>query len=436
MSITTQQSEILLKHYFRNKLHIVLTIYKVSILFGNISIMLIMGVVFAHFATSIGLLVYAAFVWQNCLVLLVYSRPTYVTVPLQKNYKILNEAVEDDDEEIYSSQNNKETKVQVDVHTSINDDEEVIQTFNAEQRDIVEPSAASTSRLELGNHTNPFSYQSNYTYDNPDTLYKETTVINGNVPQDNLFAFEQQTANVNSNKRTMDVIKNMLLMKSVLKDFRFYIYTYLHLCMRFSILILSVVYPSYVYEQLYGADMSTMVAFMMIMYIGTMCFVSVSAFTPNTFNRKLLMAIFNIFAFMGFISEYFNWYNLKITEITFNFHIFSVISETRTKTLLMFGGILGSYGVYAIYVTLMQVSEEIKIEKGKTVVMMVSNCVVGMTILFLMLIHNFKYATYFQIASGLHAAAVIPLVIIRKYWKLSIVSTIGENCIATKWHKS
>lgn len=281
-----------------------------------------MSLLFTHYETSIGLLIYAAFVWQNCLVLLIYSRPTYITVPLQKNYNVLNNDGEDDDEEIYSSQsipqvnNNKKTNVEVDVHVtnnvSINDDdqdEEVIETFNIKntRRQVIEPSAASTSRLESSNNTNPFGFQrdmTNYTYDNPDTLYKETTVINGNVPQENLFTFDAPSTSENSNRRAMKIIKNMILLKSVLKDIRFYVFTYVHLCLRFSILILSIAFPIYVFNHINHVEMTTMVGFLIIMYIGTICLVSLTAFTPNTYNRKVLLAIFNIIAFIGLLSKY------------------------------------------------------------------------------------------------------------------------------------
>lgn len=81
----------------------------------------------------------------------------------------------------------------------------------------------------------------------------------------------------------------------------------------------------------------------------------------------------------------------------------------------MVGGMTGSFGVYGIYVTLWEVYDEMKLERGKTVVTMVSNCVVGMVILFMMLIHSFTHATYFKIASTLHIIAVLPLMLIRKY---------------------
>ncbi|XP_077293644.1 uncharacterized protein LOC143916416 [Arctopsyche grandis] len=399
-SLTMEQSEILLKHYFSTRLHTVRAAYKVSVVFGNIFIPLIMGALFTRYDLSTGLFIYSAIIWQNCLVVLAYSRPTYVIAQLQQSYKMLNEAAEDEDEEIYSQQDEANPRAQiqnVDVEinhrtvntTVINDDEqdEDVINFYTEKRKVVQISEAATSRLEPST-SKTFGYR----YDEPDSLYRETTVDNVEPPPDNTFTYEVPSMSTGAVKRTTDVRKNIILLISAMRDRRFYIYTYMNLCMKLSMLILGLLYPAHVSNLLPELDMLSLVGLLMVVYIGAMCLNIIMAFLPSHDNKKIFLLFFNLMAFIGLIT----------------------IAESYSKTFLMIGGIISSFSIHAIYVLFQDISEEMKLERGKTIVSLTSNCMVAMIILLMTLVHDHTYATWFLIASLQHSVVALLSLWIRK----------------------
>lgn len=78
----------------------------------------------------------------------------------------------------------------------------------------------------------------------PQPLYRETTV---DAPQNSLVFSSEVTPG--TARRTASLKKNFITVMNMLQDLNFYLYTLLHLCTTFSILVLGVVFPPFVWEQ-------------------------------------------------------------------------------------------------------------------------------------------------------------------------------------------
>lgn len=266
---------------------------------GNCVIPILIGYLCTIYTGDAVVMIYGAIVMQNCVFLASYTRPIYIEKVIRHTYNMLRDAVEDEDEIIFSNANQNsplEREVQsitvnVDVSPGTANDEDGndVVVFNSKKnaKEIMDPSVQhrekSNSRrfssdfdtmydssnsnrfssdftptsnrfssdfgsLDVANYNRISGYQELENIDrdgrDPQPLYRETTI---NAPQNNVvFAAEVTPGTA---RRTASLRKNFITVANMLMDLNFYLYALLHLTTTFSILILGVVFPPLVWEQ-------------------------------------------------------------------------------------------------------------------------------------------------------------------------------------------
>lgn len=251
---------------------------------GNFLAPILIGYLCTVYTGDVIVMIYAAILMQNCLFLASYTRPIYIEKVIRTTYNMLRDAADDDDEVIYSNPNQPTpapTAQNPQQGTSQDDDNDVV-VFNSRKnaREILDPAVQYRERSEPVNNQARFSsdfsamfadtssnrfssnfgsldvinYNSTSRYQelesidrdsqNPQPLYRETTV---NAPQNNIvFATEPTAGTI---RRTATLKKNLITIANMLMDINFYLYALLHLSTTFSILVLGVFFPAYVWLQ-------------------------------------------------------------------------------------------------------------------------------------------------------------------------------------------
>lgn len=294
-ALTGQQTDIIITHYFREQLTMAQRIVRMAPSLGNIIIPTLIGYLCTIYTGDVVVMIYGAIVMQNCVFLASYSRPVYIEKVIRHTYNKLRDAVEDEDEVIFSNQNNPQERqgqqnVTVDVElnpSAIDEDSTDVVVFksNKNAKEIMDP---AIERRENGSANNRFSSDFSAMFDssasnrfssdfganrfssdfgslditnynrvsgyqelenierdqhNPQPLYRETTV---NAPQNVVFAAEVTPGTA---RRTASMKKNLITIANMLRDINFYLYALLHLTTTFSIMILGLVFPPLVWEQ-------------------------------------------------------------------------------------------------------------------------------------------------------------------------------------------
>lgn len=247
---------------------------------------------------------------QNCIFLASYTRPVYIERVIRHTYNMIRDAVEDDDEVIFSNQNRdrqgpvQQNSEQTDAANTMAADEDgtdvVVFKSNRNAKEIIDASVqyrenntANPSRFssdfssmydetntnrfssDFGSSSNRFSSDfgsasnrfssdfgsldiNNY---NRVSGYQELESIDrsGQNPQP---LYRETTINAPQNpvvfaaemtpgtaRRTASLKKNFITITNMLIDVNFYLYALLHLCTTFSVLILGVIFPPLIWEQ-------------------------------------------------------------------------------------------------------------------------------------------------------------------------------------------
>lgn len=287
-ALTGQQTEVIITHYFREKLTMAQRIVRMAPSVGNCLVPILIGYLCTKYTGDVVVMIYGAIVMQNCVFLASYTRPIYIEKVIRHTYNMLRDAVEDEDEVIFSNQarlhenkNAQSTISQEEPSQSTAQDEDAdVVVFNSKQnaKEILDPAvqyrenrsvSAKESRFSsdfssiYGTTSNRFSsdfgtlditsygrgvngYQELENIDRqvPQPLYRETTV---NAPANSVvFAAEVSPGTA---RRTASMKKNFITISNMLMDINFYLYALLHLCTTFSILVLGVVFPPLIWEQ-------------------------------------------------------------------------------------------------------------------------------------------------------------------------------------------
>lgn len=280
-ALTGQQTEVTITHFFREKLTIAQRLVRMAPSIGNCLVPILVGYLCTLHTGDVVVMIYGAILMQNCLFLAAYTRPIYIERVIRTTYNMLRDAVEDEDEVIFSNQNRPEqeqTNTDPVPSTTQDEDNDVV-VFNSKgnAREIIDPAiqyrenrpansprfssdfssmfteddnrfSSDFGNLDVTSYGRINGYQELESIDrdgqNPQPLYRETTV---DAPQGNIvFAAEMTPGTA---RRTAFLKKNLIAVKNMLADLNFYLYAMLHLCTTFSILILGVVFPPMVWEQ-------------------------------------------------------------------------------------------------------------------------------------------------------------------------------------------
>lgn len=289
-ALTGQQTEVIITHYFRDKLTMTQRLIRMAPSVGNCLIPILVGYLSTIYTGDKVVMIYGAIIMQNCFFLASYTRPVYIEKVLRSTYNKLRDAVEDEDEVIFSNgtlndtqerktSNNPEApnmtqdeEGDVVVYKSKNNAREVIdpsiqyrdnpsRSHNNEERfssdfstmydNIDNPSSHRFSsdfgRLDMTSYRGIGGYQELESIDrggHPQPLYRETTV---DAPQGNLVFSAEMTPG--TARRTASLKKNFITVISMLLDLNFYLYALLHLSTTFSVLILGMLFPPLVWVQ-------------------------------------------------------------------------------------------------------------------------------------------------------------------------------------------
>lgn len=258
---------------------------------GNCLVPILIGYLSIVYTGDVVVMIYGAILMQNCIFLASYSRPIYIEKVIRHTYNMLRDAVEDEDEVIFSNQarkseaqrkNNEQNNSQGEPSSSQNmaveEDGTDVVVFNSRKnaKEILDPSiqyrenrpASKQSRfssdfstmydtganrfssdfgtLDINSYARVNGYQELENIDTqaPQPLYRETTV---NAPANSVvFAAEVSPGTA---RRTASLKKNFFTITNMLKDINFYLYALLHVCTTFSILILGLIFPPLIWEQ-------------------------------------------------------------------------------------------------------------------------------------------------------------------------------------------
>lgn len=291
-ALTGQQTDVIITHYFREKLTIAQRIVRVAPSLGSCLVPLLVGHLCSRYTADVVVMIYGAVIMQNCLFLASYSRPIYIEKMIRTTYNMLRDAVEDEDEVIFSNQRRNETRAAAEgsapavsggnINLVQDDDNADVVVFNSRKnaREILDPSvefrengpsseqrfssdfsamfaegAPSSNRfssdfgsLDVSSYSRISGYRELRSMEReaqaPQPLYRETTV---DAPQGGLVFSAEVTPG--TARRTASLKKNFIALKKMLADVNFYLHALLHLCTTFSVLVLGVLLPPLMWER-------------------------------------------------------------------------------------------------------------------------------------------------------------------------------------------
>lgn len=431
-ALTGQQTEVIITHFFREKLTMAQRIVRMAPSVGNCLIPILVGYLCTVYTGDVVVMIYGAIVMQNCLFLASYTRPIYIEKVIRHTYNMLREAVEDEDEVIFSNQarvSNERQQSRQTNNSSINNEplasnaqeddgtDVVVFKSNKNAKEIIDPviqhreninqarfSSDFTSVVEGGN-TNRFSsdfgnsnrFSSNFgsleigDYErvtgyqelasiendsqNPQPLYRETTV---EAVQNNLvFAVEMTPGTA---RRTASMKKNFITITNMLLDVNFYLYALLHLCTTFSIMILGVVFPPLIWEQNPNMNIWSVSTLIAAAHGSALCFIMLCVVLPKSINEKArLCAAFCVAGAVGFYG----------------------ITLSNSKSLLVVWCMLASFSTAASSILEQPLYNSTLNDFDTTATMTASNTVVAIFIMIWSLSFNYEYKTCFLTASVL-----------------------------------
>ncbi|KAG6447871.1 hypothetical protein O3G_MSEX005235 [Manduca sexta] len=428
-ALTGQQTEVIITHFFRDKLTMAQRIVRMAPSVGNCVIPILIGYLCTIYTGDVVVMIYGAIIMQNCVFLASYTRPVYIEKVIRSTYNMLRDAMEDDDEVIFSNQRRNaeereraqraaETEEPVPRTTQDEDAADVV-VFKSRRnaKEILDPSmqnrengnqsrfssdfgsmfdgansnrfssnfADSSSRfssdfgaLDIADYGRVSGYQELESIDRdgqvPQPLYRETTV---NAPQAVVFADEMTPGTA---RRTASLKKNFITITNMLLDINFYLYALLHLCTTFSILVLGVVFPPLIWEQNPSMNIWQVSTLIAVAHGSALCFIMLCIVLPKSINEKeRLCAAFCVAGAIGFYG----------------------ITLTSGKSLLVVWCMLASFATAASSILQQPLYNSTLNEFDTTATMTASNAIVAIFIMIWSLTHNYEYKTCFLTASVL-----------------------------------
>ncbi|CAG4974693.1 unnamed protein product [Parnassius apollo] len=420
-ALTGQQTDVIITHYFREKLTMAQRIVRMAPSVGNSVVPILVGYLCTMYTGDVVVMIYGAIMMQNCLFLAAYTRPLYIEKVIRTTYNMLRDAAEDEDEVIFSNQRQTETQNQVQTNLTEttadppqDDDNTDVVVFKSRKdaKEIIDPSvelrenrssqearfssdfstmftdvSANRFSTDFGAlDVNSFSRISGYReltsieqeVPNPQPLYRETTI---NAPQNGLIFSAEVTPG--TARRTASLKKNFITVVNMLQDLNFYLYTLLHLCTTFSILVLGVVFPPLIWEQNPSMNIWSVSTLIAAAHGAALCFIMLCVVLPKSINQKArLCAACCACGTLGF-------YGITLTE---------------NKSFLVVWCMLASFSTAASNILEQPLYNSTLNEFDTTATMTTANVVVAVSIMIWSLAYNYEYRTCFFIASLLQVS--------------------------------
>ncbi|KAL4705496.1 hypothetical protein ACJJTC_017356 [Scirpophaga incertulas] len=446
-ALTGQQTDVIIKHYFREKLTLAQRLVRAAPSLGNCLMPLLIGYLCTKYQNDVVVMIYAAILMQNCLFLASYTRPIYIEKVIRTTYNALRDAVEDEDEVIYSNQaasaEQTNTAARNEPITTQDEDANDVVVFKSKEgaKEILDPeiqyrdkkaitdnqarfssdfnsivaqsSSANRFSSNFGSQeifdynnsrrvtfeeTTPNRFSSNfgsqdiYSYrtqgyqelesidrQNPQPLYRETTM---NAP-DSTAVFPEATPG--TARRTASLRKNFITIANMLKDLNFYTYALLHLTNTYSIMILGIYFPAFMWEQNQSLNMWSVSIVVAAAHALAFCFIVLCVMMPSSVNEK--PRICAAFAFVGVAG----FYGLTLTG---------------NKSLLVLWCSCASFST-AASTTLQQPLHSTINEFDATATITATNLIAASFILGWSLARNYEYQTCFLTASILQLTTAL-----------------------------
>ncbi|CAG9787951.1 unnamed protein product [Diatraea saccharalis] len=425
-ALTGQQTEVIVTHYFREKLTTAQRLVRMAPSVGNTLIPILVGYLCTQYDSGSVVMIYAAIIMQNCVFLAAYTRPIYIEKVIRTTYNMLRDANEDDDEVIFSNQNT--TSNQPQPQSSTRNDEQIatqdedvhdVVVFKSKRdaKEIMDPAIEYREKRSAGNNEarfssdfssmfdNPNRFSSNFgsqdifNYNrtnayqelenidgqNPQPLYRETTV---DAPQ-NIAVFPE--ASPGTVRRTATMKKNWITITNMLLDINFYMYALLHTCTTFSITVLRVFFPAMVWEvnQLImkqSLDIWTVSSLVTVAHASALCFIMLCIVMPNSINEKSrLCAAFCLVGAIGFYG----------------------ITISGSKSFLVLWCMCASFSTAASSILQQPLYNSTLNEFDTTATITATNLIAAVFILAWSLARNYEYKTCFLAASALQIATAL-----------------------------
>ncbi|CAH2229587.1 uncharacterized protein LOC120630084 [Pararge aegeria] len=434
-ALTGQQTDVIITHYFRENLTLAQRLVRMAPSLGNALICLLVGYLCTTYTSDIVVMMHAAILMQNCLFLAAYTRPIYIEKVLRSTYNMIR-AVEDDDEVIFSNQNTQQRIVTIpelnnsarttprtaaENVVSTQDEENDVVVFNSRKdaKEILDPevqqrenSTHARFSSDFSNYDRPDRFSSEFSvFDRPNRfssdfgtldvssysrisgyqelenidrdgqtpqpLYRETTV---NAPSNSL-AFTADVT-LGTARRTATMKKNFITVMNMLIDLNFYLYTLLHLCTTFSILVLGLLFPSMLWELNPSMNIWSVASVTAIAHTAALCFIMLCIALPKNINEKAkLYATICVCGAIGF-------YGITLSE---------------HKSFLAVWCMFASFSTAASSVLQQPLYNALN-EFDTTATITTANMIVATVIMVWSVAYNYEYKTCFFIASLLQTA--------------------------------
>lgn len=274
-------------------------------------------------------MIYGALLMQNCFFLASFTRPVYIEKVIRHTYNMIRDAVEDEDEVIFSNNNEPNplrNGTQSPLPTSTEDDQVVIFKSKTNAREILDssendnrfssdfsdlpPPVENRFSSDFSNFTVPdvvMGYRElrsfDQTDDTPQPLYRETTV---NAPATNDLSYIVNPDMVPGTvRRTATMRRNFITLTNMLRDYTFYHYTLLHLTTTFSIMVLSVILPQIVWLAIPSMNILGVGKLISLTYVLALCGVILIVVLPKSLIEKSrLCAAFCATGAIGFYGKF------------------------------------------------------------------------------------------------------------------------------------
>ncbi|XP_049872738.1 uncharacterized protein LOC126371471 [Pectinophora gossypiella] len=429
-ALTGQQTEVIITHYFRDKLTMAQRLVRMAPSVGNSIVPIVVGFMCTQHTGDVVVMLYGAILMQNCLFLASYTRPVYIEKVIRTTYNMLRDAMEDEDEVVFSNQNRQNTEQRSNVTQNTEaptQDEDDVVVFNSKQnaKEIVDPSIRarenesghverrfssdfsamfaghpSSSResnrfssdfgsLDVTSYVRVSGYQELEDIDreiqNPRPLYRETTV---DAPPGNLVFTAEMTPG--TARRTASLKKNLITVKNMLLDVNFYLYALLHLCTTFSVLILGVVFPPLVWTSNPSMNIWSVSLLTAVAHGAALCFIMLCIVLPSSINEKArLCAAFCVTGAVGFYG----------------------ITLSTNKSFLVVWCMFASFSTAASSILQQPLYNSTLNEFDVTATMTTSNAIVAIFIMVWSLVYNYEYKTCFWMASILQTVTAVVFLI-------------------------
>ncbi|XP_063621836.1 uncharacterized protein LOC134794080 [Cydia splendana] len=414
-ALTGQQIEVIITHYFRDRLTTAQRLVRMAPSVGNCLVPILVGRLCTSYSDGyVVVMIYGAILMQNCLFLASFTRPVYIERVIRNTYNMLRDAVEDDDEVIFSNQRQEdpERNVQPQSSTQQDDDATDVVVFKSKKnaKEIVDPTiqyrektvtvsnqqnqprfssdfseilAASTNRfssdfgsLDVASYGRVSGYRELESIDRsqPQPLYRETTEAPG---QSVVFGAEISPGTA---RRTASLRKNFITVVNMLLDLNFYLYALLHLTTTTSIFVLGVWFAPVVKAKNASMNIWGVATLMAAAHGAALCFIMLCVVLPKAIHEKArLCTLFCIAGAMGFYG----------------------ITLSTNKSLLLIWCMFASFSTAATSIIQQPLYNSTLNEFDTTATTTAANVIVAIFLLAWSLSRNYAYVACFETAAVL-----------------------------------